>query len=539
MKNGVTVSDHDLDQLLSDDEHFQIQMQPDYPVNYASIADKEIGDNIRSSVRAFLLVNASFGQAASMIKVSRPLLSNRMAKELQEIKLQTVDFSAKDYADKVPVATPEQIQAQFDKYGDNLAGVSDPKTNPFGFGYKYPDRVKLAYIALSRDEVIKSIHDAKSKYDWDVEAQAYYQSNPAEFANTPTSAPATQASAATQPTTKPFDQVRDSIVDAIIKPEAQKLQQEIVTKIESQMREDWAAYHIALSKTPPTTAPASSVGVAFDSPDYLSKVAAQIQQQYKVVPTVVSLQEKFLSQEELKDLPGIGKSIVIFGQKDFTPFGVYATSMAEPFVKGTPQPGAGTIKLFEPSRLMDDYEGSQYIYRLTAAYPSHKPADSREALQQIEQDLRTAGSYDLARADAAKVLEDSHHTSLRAAAVSAHKSVAESPWLNTEEPFPTDLNITEASQKDFLDQAFNLLTAAANKESTIELIGLPHDGKVFVAQLADVRRVPLFADQDLQPAIISEVTGDLEKNLREQWFSYDSIVQRMKYVDAKGHKDEG
>src|SRR5437867_12950187 len=121
------------------------------------------------------------------------------------------------------------------------------------------------------------------------------------------------------------------------------------------MREDWNSYHAAMSKSPaPTTAPASSVGVGYDSPEYLNKLAAQIQGQFKVVSTVATLSEKFLSQQELNELPGVGKSFAVFGQRDFRPFSIYATSMAEPFIKGTPEAGSQTIKLLEPSRPLSD-----------------------------------------------------------------------------------------------------------------------------------------------------------------------------------------
>src|SRR5207237_2307823 len=148
------------------------------------------------------------------------------------------------------------------------------------------------------------------------------------------------------------------------------------------------------------------------------KLAAQIQEQFKVVPTVATLSEKFLSQQELNELPGVGKSFAVFGQRDFRPFSIYAASMAEPFIKATPEAGSQTIKLLEPSRPLSDItETTTYIFRLTAVDPAHRPADSRDVLQKIEEDLRTAGAYELARADATKVLEAAKSSTLRAAAV--------------------------------------------------------------------------------------------------------------------------
>jgi hypothetical protein len=542
-KNGITVADRDIDAFLAE---VQVRL-PDRNVLYENVKDQEIGDNVREAVRDFMLINASFDQSLSMIKVSQPLLASRMAKELQEIKLQLVEFDDKNYNDKVPAPTPEQIQEQFNKYADVLPGEGDSKTNLFGFGYKYPDRIKLAYIGISRDEVKKSIRASKSEYDWDVEAQKYYKKNASLF---PSTQPATtQASDAlnigsspkptTKPTTKPFEDVRDSILEALITPEAQKLETTILSHLTTQMREDWNAYHTATKDSPttqPANAPNSSVGVRFDSPEYLNKLAEQFQNQFKVVPTVVTLNEKFLSQQDLRDLPAIGKAAAMFNQQ-FLPFNIYATALAEPFTKGKPDTGLQPILLFEPSRPVEDFSGATFIFRITAADPAHKPADSRDLLQKIEDDLRTQAAYELAKADASKLLGAAKAASLRAAATSASKSVTDSGYIRAEGQLPSDLPVSSLSQQTFVDEAFKLLSNAAKNEPTITVIGLPRDYKIFVAQLADVRRIPMFAGQVLEPQLARQIMGELGRDMYQQWYRYDSVTERMHYVDANKKKD--
>src|SRR5436305_1287416 len=79
-----------------------------------------------------------------------------------------------------PTPTPEQLNEQFNRYRNALPAEfeTQPEMNPldpqsseawkarqaadpFGFGYKYPDRVKLQYISISRDEVRKGIRAAQ------------------------------------------------------------------------------------------------------------------------------------------------------------------------------------------------------------------------------------------------------------------------------------------------------------------------------------------------------------------------------------------
>lgn len=542
-KNGITIADRDVDAFLAE---VQVRL-PDRNVLYENVKDQETGESVREAVREFMLVNASFDQSLSMIKISQPLLASRMAKDLQEIKLQLVEFDDKNYNDKVAAPTPEQIQEQFNKYADVLSGDVDAKTNPFGFGYKYPDRIKLAYIGISRDEVKKSIRASKSEYDWDVEAQKYYKKNGSLFASTQPAT--TQASDAfslngsakptTKPTTKPFEDVRDSILEALINPEAQKLETTILAHLTSQMREDWNAYHAATKDSPttqPANAPNSSVGVRYDSPEYLNKLAEQIQSQFKVVPTVVTLNEKFLSQQDLRDVAGIGKSAAMFGQQ-FLPFNIYATALAEPFTKGKPETGLPPIQLFEPSRQVEDFGGATFIFRITAADPAHKPADSRDVLQKVEDDIRTQAAYEMAKADALQLLGAAKSSTLRSAAVSAGKSVTDSGYIRAEGQLPSDLPVSSLSQQTFIDEAFKLLTAAAKNEPTITVIGLPRDYKLFVTQLADVRRIPMFAGQVLEPQLARQIMGELGRDLYQQWYRFDSVAQRMHYVDANKKKD--
>jgi hypothetical protein len=540
-QNGATVAERDLDAVLGE---IQVHLPDGRNVLYDNVRNTEMGDQVRNAVRSFLLVNSSFDQALSMIKVSQPLLQNRMARELQEIKLNLVEFNNKEYADKVAPPTPEQINEQFNKYADNLAGTGDPKTNPFGFGYKYPDRVKVAYIGVSTNEIKKAIRSSKSEYDWDVDAQKYYKKNQSEFASTQ---PATtkpgdalslggSSKPSTNPTTRPFAEVRDTIVEDLIRPEATKLENQIQSRITSQMREDWNAYHAAMTKSA-TTAPSSALGVPYDSPEYLSKLAADVQKQFKVVPVVQTLADKFRTADELKEIPGIGSADAMFGQQ-FLPFNIYATALAAPFGKNALSEALPQIQKFEPSRpLTDSASDTTYIFRIIDADPAHKPADSRDVLQKIEEDLRTQQAYDLAKADAQKLTDAAKSGSLRAAAIAAKKSVISPSYIRGEGALPTDVPVSSNSRATFIEQAFDMLADATTDKTVVKVIGLPRDSKVFVAQLADVRRIPMFAGQSLEPAVVRDIMAQLGRDMYAEWYKYDALVARTHFVDASKKKE--
>jgi len=99
----------------------------------------------------------SFGRLLAILQYSRILCSNEnttLNEQMHTVRdqEQTLDaeftkFGAELFADSRNEPTEGQILEQFDKYKKFFAGrVSDE--NPYGFGYKLPDRVRLEYIAV-------------------------------------------------------------------------------------------------------------------------------------------------------------------------------------------------------------------------------------------------------------------------------------------------------------------------------------------------------------------------------------------------------
>src|SRR5205814_5369852 len=112
-------------------------------------------------------------------------------------------------------------------------------------------------------------------------------------------------------------------------------------------------------------APMTAYGVPFDNYDYLQKLAADIQKQYNVLPTVASIADTFKSDKELQALPGIGQA---------RSFAAYATMFVEPFLPEAQRHTPNVLAILQPSQVLPDDRGNNYIFRVTAADPSHKPA---------------------------------------------------------------------------------------------------------------------------------------------------------------------
>src|SRR5205085_8462095 len=106
-----------------------------------------------------LSIDTAANVAASVVKVSQPQLTNRLASQRQEIALNLVEFAAKDFLDKAPAPTDEQVKAQFEKYKtvEHDPAPAAGGGNPLGFGYKYPNRVKYDAVLIRKDDVRKGV----------------------------------------------------------------------------------------------------------------------------------------------------------------------------------------------------------------------------------------------------------------------------------------------------------------------------------------------------------------------------------------------
>ncbi len=89
--------------------------------------------------------------------------------ENERIDLEFVSFDSAVFAEDQPEPTHQEISEQFDKYKQSFAG-DITEQNPYGFGYKLPDRVRLEYIAVKLDDISTTVTRPTHE-----EAEEYYQ----------------------------------------------------------------------------------------------------------------------------------------------------------------------------------------------------------------------------------------------------------------------------------------------------------------------------------------------------------------------------
>ena len=93
----------------------------------------------------------------------------------ETIDVEFVRFDSSVFAEDQPEPNEYQVNQHFQKYKSVYPGtVSDE--NPYGFGYRYFDRVGLEYLALKVDDVSQTVEKPTQQ-----EAEKYYQQNRSRF----------------------------------------------------------------------------------------------------------------------------------------------------------------------------------------------------------------------------------------------------------------------------------------------------------------------------------------------------------------------
>ena len=99
------------------------------------------------------------------------------ANQRQEtIDINYVQLGADVFADKAEQPGEDKIREQFERYKGVFAGDVN-EDNPYGFGYKLPERAQLEYIAVKLDDIASTIKQTTQQ-----ETEEFYQQHLTQFA---------------------------------------------------------------------------------------------------------------------------------------------------------------------------------------------------------------------------------------------------------------------------------------------------------------------------------------------------------------------
>ena len=492
---GVRVDNDEVQTILANDVHRPMT------------DDDTFDDTVRDGVTSVLLIIANADRMTTDVKVSKPAVEQELARQLQKIKLDVVEFAAPRFEASVAAPTTQQVRQQFDKYANVAPGDTATPGNPFGFGYRQPNRVRLQYLSVQQADVAKAVESSLSAYDWDVKANLYYLQNPQNYPSTQAAAAATRP--ALGPAVQPFAQVRDQVLRDVRQPMIDKLALDVQNRLSSGMQSLWA------NGSSSTTRPAAAD---------LQKLADGVTADLKVPVHVTDLSADELSAVQLAALPGIGAA-----NNGRSMFATDAMAVAKAYLLDPTKPDA-LHQLTKPSQPLLDVSQNAYLYRLVGADAAAPAPDLASVQSRINADLRLAAGYEQAKTAAEAMLTVAGKIGLRPASVAADgvAVVTTDSFGGTNAGENLNVPLSDAARGDFVRQGFGLLNKYDRTKSPnpLGLIEVPQDGRVFVARLAEVTRpadVPVYMKQ-LQ--VEAELRVRLLQPFFTQWFNSDAIAHR-------------
>jgi hypothetical protein len=540
---GTGVSDQEVSDFLNNPQ-IDIQMPNGSIARYDQMqsVDPDYAADVRQATAGFLRVAQASNRAMDLWKFSRPLKNFALAEDHQNIAVRLVDIDAKKLEAKVPAPTTQDLQHQFEQFADVPSSGSGSEKDPLGFGYQIPDAVRLQTIAVSRDQLKQAIKKSKSDYDWKVLEWSYYLKHQSDFPATQPAAPPATAmmtlpTTHPAPTTKPFEEVRADILDKVMAPDVDDLNDRVQKSIVSIWTNDWKTYHAAHPQTQPTTAAGqndaegnSSLGVPYGSYDYLKALAAKVQKDFDVLPETRDC-NKPLSMADLSKLPGIGQSHIAAA----------ATDSATSFADAAMNP---SLDLLAPSGPLQDTDSTNYLFRVTQRIAAHAPASMAEVADAVHSDWVKAQAYQLAQKKAEALKGTAAKAGLPSAAAAAGLPVVTTPPFSAglaqgAEPIP-DVPLAGDDVKTFKEKCQSVLEAAAKHEPPVAVVLAPNQSKVLVIELSDVTPDwPKGEKYVAEAQVTRELMSEFARPLQEQWFTLPSVEARLGYTDAQKNKDAG
>jgi hypothetical protein len=543
------------------------------------------------AVRAMLLIGTELRHLNDAIKISGPAWRLQAAANLQKIRLNLADFRASEFENQVPAPTPQQLAGQFEKFKNTPAGEFSA-TNPLGFGYQVPTRVKLQYIEVPHAQVVDAVlhhispaladgeiarDPSDTSYDWEVKAAQYYEEHKEDYKNLPpprtrpatnpattestTKAAATQSAgtqvAATEPHTtqpgaaqpsmqtaaatepaslpaiKPFAQVKSEIIDKLIAADVARQTDLIAKELISDLTADMVAIRRAdpaatQPSIQPTTNPAFGPQTQPVDEHMTLEHLEQLRGQIEKKYHVSVQVHEIVNGWEDVKQLASLPGIGTASTPDRTSFPEYAVSFASPHSSLAAIP----LSVWEPGQRVTDSNQNTYVFRLTAAEPAHALADRTSIAKQVEQDWKAAQAYDRAKLAAQKLLDAAKTDGLSQAAQLGGHNVISTDLFAPGGEIPGYPLTDPVANRQFSLAAIELIKSETPTEKHPErLVELPNIRRVVVTELAATELdVPEWYAQ----LVVSQSQRETQvESLAQHWFDYDAVVARLDYKSAE------
>jgi len=271
---------------------------------------------------------------------------------------------ADDAVDPDATPDPDLMQELFDDYRDDLPGQSEP----FGLGYRTPDRVKLEYLEFPIDAVADAIDIDEA------DALAWFRQNRDAVREALGQPDADYAAA------------RDLVFRRLRDQQAQAKALDIIREVQGDLTNQLRPVMAADGYPRPD---------ADLDPTPLRVIADRIEAEHGIRPDVNDFTANWLPANQLSRTGTIA-STTVAGRTN-APFGDYVRSVRELGELEVENPAAALrplrLAVGTPSQPMLGPDGSAYLFRVTDAQPARSPESIDEVRDQLTVDARRIAAY--------------------------------------------------------------------------------------------------------------------------------------------------
>jgi hypothetical protein len=362
------------------------------------------------------------GYLAGGPRISDVIVRHYLQSQQARVGGRLVKVDAASLREQVDEPTDARLQELFDKHRDDLPGEGEP----YGLGYRYPDRVKLQYLHIPLEAVRDSIpvtaegeRDSGSYAIESADAYQYYKNNQDEFtveeADTSSDDQAADGAdeeqASDEPTVQDYAEVHDQIIEQLKDQRAR------------QKAAEMAQVAASLLEAPLRSLPDGQLGYkdipADFEPPSLEDVASQLEERFNLRPSVERI-DQWTPTEALSELPQIGGASVMDQQGQFTQYVESARELIDPPSDNPLAPLR--LQVGAPSEPLET-ETARFVFRLTAAEPSHRPESLDAVRDQVAADARAIAAYQQLQSQKDQLLQQAGEEGLDAVASARNASV--------------------------------------------------------------------------------------------------------------------
>jgi hypothetical protein len=490
-----------------------------------------------------------------VVKITEPIRHWMIGRDYQALSLNVITFPASNFMDKVGEPTEEQIKNQYALYSDRLPGTQyGQPDNPLSFGYMLPTRISLQYIGIHAADLLQAARASETPLDWNIDAYKDYTAHRDDYDAVPVTAPATRPTSTTQPAAAQAIALQDVqadfrlhlpiVLNHLYAVRGSQMGHEVIQKISDTLNAGYGTWHDAQaatdgSTTNPSTQPASLGSDDYTSMSTLLNLATTIQTNYNGLLPIVGDIKHPQAREDLPNLAGIGRCVLVTPTQQQIPFVDYA-------MRDVSQ---GGLSVWEPSAPIvdgvgDNSSGDVYIFRISAIDPPHgEPLSDPSVRAKVIADWKLGTAYKLAEDAAKTILEDAGKHGFASAAAKAPALGGSTPVYT--EPFAPitfkdqlsnpgipPLKLNPASSYWLATSSQELITSPPAPDGRpVGLAELWPDSAVAIIQLRSA--TPVFTPDEsgrIEARAMYDALGPERDKLVQELFSYDSTKDRLNYI---------